>query len=269
MGEDELAGRSRRPVLGALLDPEGDDQARRLATALAADADAPVGFVDSRGAASTRAPGADALRGEGGAVQLMRSETAPSTGQVTPERVVTEAERTDAAAVTLQRPASESAGVGLRRAATDRVVAGLSTDVVVANGVGSLEDPASILVPVAGGPHTALAVRTARALARDADAWVELFHVVPDGSGDDARARGRDRLDDAAKGLRGFDQHDTWLYEAPDPATAIAEQSRYYDAVVMGAPSMGRIRRLVFGSTVDTVDERVEVPIVTAIAAER
>lgn len=258
-----------RPVLGTLLNPAGDEQARELAAAMAADVDSRVRYVSL----NDRDPGARRVVevGAGGAtVHLPGTESAGvGAGDAAVERVASEAEAADADVVTLQRPASESGGVGLRRATTDRLVAALSTDVVVANGSGSLDDLASILVPVADGPHTPLAVRTARALARRTGAWVELFHVVPEGTGGDTRVRGERCLEAAAAGLQGFDRHDSWLYEATDPATAIAEQSRYYDAVVMGAPEMGRIRRLVFGSTVDAVDERVEVPIVTAVSADR
>ncbi|MFB6221007.1 MAG: universal stress protein [Halolamina sp.] len=49
---------------------------------------------------------------------------------------------------------------------------------------------------------------------------------------------------------------------------AIAEQSAYYDAVVMGAPTKGRIRRTVFGSTADCVDRSVDIPVVTVVSGD-
>jgi nucleotide-binding universal stress UspA family protein len=269
MNEDGHSVQAGRPVVGTLLNPSGDTQARRLASALAADADSRVRLVtmDDEEAPDRRVVEVGA---EGATVRLpQRASGSPTTGADSVERVVAEATAADADVVTLQRATAESGSGVLRRATTDRLVASLETDIVVANGAGSLESLASILVPVAGGRHTDLAVRTARALGRQTGAWVELFHVVPEGTGTDTRLRGEACLAEAQTGLADFDQHDTWLYEGSDPASAIAEQSRYYDAVVMGAPEMGRIRRMVFGSTLDAVDERVDVPIVTAISAPR
>ena len=268
MDDDELLDGGTRPVLGTLLDPEADRQTRDLAEALAADAGARVRFVslDEREPTTRRVVEV----GEAGTTVHLPA-AGPGGAAVTEDavgRVSAEAAAADADVVALQRSAAESGTVGIRRDPTDRLVASLSTDVVVGDGTGPLDSLASILVPVAEGPHTPLAVRTARALARRTGAWVELFHVVPEDTGSDARKRGEDCLEAAAAGLREFEDHDTWLYEAGDPASAIAEQSRYYDAVVMGAPEMGRFRRLVFGSTLDAVDEQVAVPIVTAVSAD-
>lgn len=268
MGEDGTGDRSGRPVLGTLLDPVEDEQARTLSYALAADADAPVRFLSPlQGVESVSRRTAQATP-TGQTVQFAGPDGgADAWGNSPAAQVATEVTTEGASVVVLQRPASESPGVGLRRATTDRIVANAPTDVVMANGSGDLDSLASILVPVAGGPHTDLAVRAGRALARHTDAWLELFHVVPEDADPATRDRAEKCLADAETGLQGFERYDTWCYEAPDPATAIAEQSRYYDAVVMGAPAKGRIRRLVFGSTVDAVDERVEVPIVTAVSA--
>ena len=268
MVEDGTADRVGAPVLGTLLDPAGDTQARELTYALADDAGAPVRFLSPLRRVEAATTQVVQAAPNGRSVQFARPEEHPAGGGRSPASVVAaETDAVGADVVALQRPASETAGVGIRRATTERIVANSPADVVMANGCGDIESLASILVPIAGGPHTDLAVRVARALARHADAWVELFHVVPEGAGTDARSRAEDCLSAASADLAGFDQHDTWLYEADDPARAIAEQSAYYDAVVMGAPTKGRFRRLVFGSTVDAVDERVEVPIVTAVSA--
>lgn len=265
MGEDGTTVRPGNPVLGTLLDPAGDRQARELSFALANDAGAPVRFLSPH-----RTPEATANFEQGTpngpSVQFAGANDIGGAGRSPAELVAADATSVRADIVTLQRPVSESAGVGIRRATTDRIVANAPTDVAVANGAGDLDSLASILVPVAGGPHTDLAVRVARALGRHTGAWVELFHVVPEDAGASQRSRGADTLASARTGLDGFEEFDTWLYEAADPAAAIAEQSQYYDAVVMGASTKGRFRRLMFGSTVDAVDDRVEVPVVTAVS---
>lgn len=269
MGVDATGDRSGNAVLGTLLDPNTDGQTRTLSYALAADADAPVRFLSPLTESEGVSQRAVQATPNGQSVQFAGSDgRTDAIGYSPADRVATEAADSDADVVVLQRPLSESSGVGIRRATTERIVANAPTDVVMANGCGDIDSLASILVPVAGGPHTDLAVRTARALATHTDAWLELFHVIPEDADQEVRTHAEDCLSTAETGLAGFDQYDTWCYEAEDPAAAIAEQSTYYDAVVMGAPTKGRIRRLVFGSTVDAVDERVEVPIVTAVSTE-
>ena len=249
------------PVLGTLLDPCEDTQARELSFALARDADAPVRFLSPMRAPDAQGASTASASADGPPVRFV---SPPRAGR-SPAAAVTEA-TADASAdvVTVERPASESPGAGLRRETTDRIVANSPTDTVVANGCGDLDAVASILVPVAGGPHTALTVRVARALAAHTDAWIELFTVVPEDADADRRSAGAEHLAAARGHLGEFEAFDTWLYEADDPAAAIAEQSAYYDAVVMGAPTKGRLKRIVFGSTPASVDDSVDIPVITA-----
>lgn len=265
MGEDGLGTPNGRPVLAALLDPSGDAQARELSFALAREAGAPVRFLsplqapDAQGTSTAPAAPAD-----GPPVRFASTESAAQAGRSPEDIVADEATDVDADVVTVERPSHESPGAGIRRETTDRIVAESPTDTVVTNGCGDLSDLASILVPVAGGPHTELTVRVARALAEHTDAWVELFTVVPTGAGADRRSEGAEYLAKARRHLGEFEEFDTWLYEATDPTAAIAEQSEYYDAIVMGAPTKSRLKRVVFGSTPDSVDESVDIPVITA-----
>lgn len=160
----------------------------------------------------------------------------------------------------------------------------------------------SVLVAVSGGPHSGATVDFAKALADEADAWVELFHVAPagdaggatdaagtqrsddpgtdggrmgdhDGSGADdasgassapeARRPNGDRLLDAATDrLGGFERFDRWLVEGDTPADEIVEQSPYYDAVIVGASTTGTVGRFVFGCTTDAVVDAAAVPVI-------
>jgi nucleotide-binding universal stress UspA family protein len=268
MGEEGVATMDGRPVLGTLLDPSGDAQARELSFALARDDDAPVRFLSPLRSPEATTQQAASAPANGPPVRFGPTDDSPSSGQSPDAVVAQEAATTAAGVVTIERPASESPGAGIRRGVTDRIVASAPTDAVVANGRGDLSDLASILVPVAGGPNTGLAVQTARALARHTNAWVELFNVVPENPTADERSMGADHLATARQSLGCFEQFDTWLYEGGDPAMAIAEQSNYYDAVVMGAPTKGRIRRTVFGSTADSVDRSVDIPVITAVSGD-
>lgn len=118
------------------------------------------------------------------------------------------------------------------------------------------ERVSSILVAVGDGPHAAATVDLARALAEETDAWLELFHVATDD------VDGEALLDDATARLRGFERVDRWLLEEGTPASAIVDQSDYYDAVVLGSPTSGRVERFVLGSTTATVAENAACPVV-------
>jgi len=270
MGEEGIATMGGRPVLGTLLDPTDDAQARELSFALARDRGAPVRFLSPLRPPEAAAQGTTSatVPTNGPPVRYATPEGETQRGR-SPETVVAE-EAADASAdiVVVERPTSESPGIGIRRGTTDRIVAGAPTDAVVANGHGDLSDLASILVPVAGGPHSGLAVEMACALAKHTDAWVELFTVIPSNASAEERSKGAEQLAQARQSAGEFENLDTWLYEDDDPAMAIAEQSEYYDAVVMGAPTKGRIRRTVFGSTADSVDRCVDIPVVTVVSGD-
>lgn len=261
MGEDGLDGPNGRPVLGTLLDPSRDTQALELSFALARSAGTPVRLLSP-----SNVPDACAASAGEPPVSVATAEAVASAGRSAATVVREEAIDAGAEVVTVQRPPTESPGAGIRPGTTDRIVAESPVDTVVANGSGDLDGLASILVPVAGGPHTALTVRVARALAEHTDAWIELFTVIPEEPSAAERSQGAEHLAAARRLLDGFEAFDTWLYEADDPAAAIAEQAAYYDAVVMGAPTKSRLERLVFGSTVDSVDESVDVPVITAMS---
>lgn len=153
------------------------------------------------------------------------------------------------------RPSSLS---WLRRSDAERLQANTSCRVVVAGNTERLTDISSILVPIAGGPHSGEAVDVARALAKYHDAWVELLHIVEPEPAVDQREKATQYFDAGIERLGDYEKYDTWLLEAGDVADAIIEQSAYYNATVLGAPRKGRLRRYVFGSTVpeDTDEAR-------------
>ena len=139
------------------------------------------------------------------------------------------------------------------------------TDVLTVDGRGEADRIASILVPVAGGDHSQLAIESAVAVARANDAAVDLFHVI-EADTEEARAEGRQLLEDVAAGIDPDerDRIDTWLYETPGAADAITEQSEYYDLTVMGAPTDSPLKRFVFGSTSKQVQREAASPVIVA-----
>lgn len=136
---------------------------------------------------------------------------------------------------------------------------------VVGTRMDAFESPSSVLVPVARGPHSGLATRVAEAVARAYDCWLELFHVVPEGTTERGVSDARGLLDAYEHRLDDDVEVDQQVVEAPDPADAIIEHSGYHGLTVLGAPQKGSLRRFLFGSTTDQVTRNVDRgPVLTA-----
>lgn len=150
----------------------------------------------------------------------------------------------------------------LTRNALEKTLADAECPVAVPTATKLPEAVHSVLVPVAGGPHTPMATRIAGSIARAHDAWIELLHVTTTDSPD--RQEGGDQHLSAARNqLAETDNVDTWLLEAETAAEAIIEQSQYYDVTVIGAPRTPRLRRVLFGSTARTVQENAPSSLIT------
>ncbi len=189
-------------------------------------------------------------------------------------------------------------------AAVDEAATAPTTSRVTLEGVDRTERPdrvSSILVAVAGGPHSGATVDIAKAVAETTDAWVDLFHVVPSDGADEATGHADDdadgpaeasnadaigssdevtggREDDTVRGeailtaaetrLGEFDRADRWLVEGRSAAAEIVDQSPYYDLVVVGTPTTGTVGRFVFGCTTDTVVDDADVPVLVVESDE-
>ena len=185
-------------------------------------------------------------------------------------------------------PGTETAAVGeplIEPAVTTAADVPTAGDVAL-NGLDRATRPdrvSSVLVAVGPGPHSGATVDVGRRIAEATDAWLELFHVVPSeealaggdavetggsAGSDDYEATGERLLDAARDRLGEFDRVDRWLVEDRTAASAIVEQSPYYDLVVVGAPTTGAVGRFVFGSTTDTVVDEAAVPVVVVEAAD-
>lgn len=187
----------------------------------------------------------------------------PATAITAPPGVKPTVDRRNPSTLVIERDATASLLAGIRGTAAERLAD--RTDVLTVDSRGDVETLASILVPVAGGRHSQLAVEAARAIAAATDAAVDLFHVVdPDCA--TSRERGEQLLATAATAVGAPETVDTWLYEASSPADAIVEQSEYYDLTVMGAPTVGPLKRFVLGSTSTDVQQAAASPVVVAHA---
>jgi len=169
----------------------------------------------------------------------------------------------DPSLVVMERESRPTLLSGLRANPAERVAT--ETDVLTVDRRGQADTIASVLVPIAGGRHSQLAVEAAAAIADANDAAIDLFHVI-EADGKTSHEHGEQLLATAATTLSDLDEVDTWLYEAPSAAEAITEQATYYDLTVMGAPTVGPLKRLVFGSTATNVQQDADAPIVVAHA---
>jgi nucleotide-binding universal stress UspA family protein len=153
---------------------------------------------------------------------------------------------------TIVLPATIGSGL-LHRGLAERLALHADCDVITVSGECGYERVPSILLAVAGGPHSGLATDVAGRIAADCDAWVDVFHVVDEDAPPDRRSRAETKVAAAARRIGRPDSTSTRVAEAESAAEAIITQSEYYGLTVVGAPTTGRLRRFIAGSTNRTV----------------
>jgi len=146
-----------------------------------------------------------------------------------------------------------SRGSRIRKGVTDQIATHADADVVVVNGQAGFTKVASVLLPVAGGPHSGLAADIATSIAADSDVWIDILHVIDEDASDRQREQAETLVEDIYHRIARPETTTTWVLEAANPAEAIIEQSHYYGLTVIGAPTKSRLRQFIFGSTNGTV----------------
>ena len=149
---------------------------------------------------------------------------------------------------TLVIPSSTRTG-RLRKEATERIAAHADADVMIVNGKTGFETPPSILLPIAGGPHSGLAADVATTVATDCNAWIDILHIVDEDASPHKREQAEALVDDVYQRIARPESTTTWVHETTDTVEAIVEQSRCYELTIIGAPTKGRLRQFIFGST--------------------
>lgn len=148
---------------------------------------------------------------------------------------------------------SASQGGRFRTGLIERIAVHVDCDVVVVNGQAGYHEVPSVLVPVAGGPNAGLSADIAQSIAADCDAWIDILHVIEGEATDRRRTEAREIVDSAYHRIARPEATSTWVFEAENAAAAIIEQSRYYGLTIIGAPTKGRLRRFIYGSTNRTI----------------
>ncbi|QSG01361.1 universal stress protein [Natranaeroarchaeum sulfidigenes] len=135
----------------------------------------------------------------------------------------------------------------------DRVLAEADCDVFVKRIRRPARHVDSILVPVADGPHSDLAVDLAGALATEHDASVRLVHVVASDADDAAVENANALLKESAGTLpEGLDIETDVLQHDHVPG-AINDETTYHDLTILGATRDPFLRRKLVGSVAEGV----------------
>jgi nucleotide-binding universal stress UspA family protein len=152
----------------------------------------------------------------------------------------------------------------LRRSLPERIALRADCDIVTVNGRYRYKQVPSILLAVAGGPHSGLAADIAQYIATDCDSWIDILHVVDEDASEHQRQEAESVVEAASQRIGLPELTTTWVLEAEDAADAIVEQSSYYGLTVLGSPSKGRLRRFISGSTSETIRDNAESAVLSA-----
>lgn len=146
-----------------------------------------------------------------------------------------------------------AADPGLLQGITERIALRAECDVVTVGGECGYEGVPSMLLAVGGGPYSGPATDVAHRIAVDCDAWIDVLHVVDEDAPAQRRRRAETRVEAAAERIGRPESTSTWIVESGRVAETIITQSTYYGLTVVGAPTKGRLRRFIAGSTSRTV----------------
>jgi amino acid transporter/nucleotide-binding universal stress UspA family protein len=122
----------------------------------------------------------------------------------------------------------------------------------------------SILVPVAGGRNSRLAVRTAINMARqaqDGPARVTVMHVVPIGAAQVDRVRADKYIQQAINGI-AYQPLDRLLIEGDSVLEAILQTAQDHDLIVIGATDEPLLKNLLVGNLPTRVAREAKITVV-------
>ena len=121
-----------------------------------------------------------------------------------------------------------------------------------------------ILLAVSGGPHSELAAKTARALAIDSTARVDVVHFLGRDASATERNEGEHIIETTERTLVGIERVETRLESTENVVEAIVARADEYDVTILGAPTEGLLEQFVFGTVPDSVNQGSENAVVMA-----
>jgi nucleotide-binding universal stress UspA family protein len=239
LSEGATAARTSRRLLQRVLD-FGDEEGVEIRTMVRISRRAPDGIIE----AVTEEEADLIIFGWGGAPRADARTAAPGA-----------------------HAAGRSGSAAVFSPTIDAVVRESPCDIAVVKQRG-LDQIASILVPVRGGPHAELAMRLALDLAQRFKAQVVVMHIVPKGIGERALERERAALDRFVRDHGGAKRVRPLIKEATSIRNAIIREAGSHDVVIMGAAAQpvdagaGADGRYLFGSVPEAVATRANATVI-------
>jgi len=137
----------------------------------------------------------------------------------------------------------------------DPVIEKASCDAIVVE-LGQDVQPEKILVPIAGGPHSALALEIAGIMGESFGAEITAVHVLKKGTTEQQARRTIEPLLDS---IGDKSKIAAVKYIGPgDIADLIIAESSAYDMVIVGATTEGLFRQVVFGSIPEQIAKETD-----------
>lgn len=151
----------------------------------------------------------------------------------------------------------------------DEILSESALDVLVKRIDREGEGVESILVPVAGGPHTAYAAEIAGSLAREHGARIELATVVGDES-EETMTEARELLTDASATLGAVESvEETVLVGDVVSEIEARVRERGHDVTVLGATRGGLLRRVLVDDIPESIARESEGAVIMARRGRR
>jgi nucleotide-binding universal stress UspA family protein len=109
------------------------------------------------------------------------------------------------------------------------------------------------LLPTAGGPNAILATTVLSAIAKDNDLSITAGYIVPENATQEQKATGEQRIDETMEQIDKFIKYEKEIIQSKTIAGGIANASRKYDLVVIGAAKEPFFRKMLFGEIPEKV----------------
>ncbi|MFP9193593.1 universal stress protein [Natronosalvus vescus] len=146
----------------------------------------------------------------------------------------------------------------------DRVLRSAECDVLVQRIKLPRPDVDRILVPVAGGPHSAFAAETAAAIARQNDASVTLLHVHDESDSDGTVEDAEALLEETRGQVSDVASVETALVESDAVTGTITDWTTDHDVTVMGVSRGGLVQRKLLGTVSEAVGRHAAGSVILA-----
>ena len=160
-------------------------------------------------------------------------------------------------------PGTSGTNTSLFGSVIDSIVSNPPADVAIVRSR-PYEQIRKIVVPVAGGPNSSLAVYTAVSLARNLPepAQVVMVHVAVNGLSEmDVAARANNTFRRASSSVV-YDQLTQEIVKAESPVAGILEAGKSADMIVIGATRETLFRNLLLGNVSQQVAEQASCPVI-------